>query len=272
MAARNDADKLNMTFFEQAKDKILMGPERKTLVMGEKEKKTTAYHEAGHALVALNVKGADPVHKISIIPRGMALGVTILLPEEDRVTMSKEQAEGIIAYAMGGRAAEEIIFGHYTTGAGDDIKKATDIARKMVCNWGMSEKIGPVALGRQNEEVFLGRDMGQSRPYSEQMAQDIDEEVRRILNDNYSNAVEILKSNDQTLERMADALLVRETLGSKDIELIVKGEDIVTSEERRVYKEAKESQERDRQSYRMSSKIKTDEPPPSPPADEPVTT
>ena len=143
-----------MEHFELAKDKVLMGPERRSLIMNEDEKRNTAYHEAGHALVGMLVGHVDPVHKISIIPRGQALGVTVMLPVEDRLTISKEYAEGMIAYAMGGRAAEELIFNRQTTGAGDDINKATDIARKMVCNWGMSEKLGPLALGKKSRRFF----------------------------------------------------------------------------------------------------------------------
>jgi cell division protease FtsH len=253
MAARFNADKLTMKFFELAKDKVLMGPERKSLVMGEKERRTTAYHEAGHAIVARSIKGADPVHKVSIVPRGYALGVTVLLPEEDRVTMSKEQAEGIIAYAMGGRAAEELIFGHYTTGAGDDIKKATDIARKMVCNWGMSDKIGPLALGRQNEEVFLGREMSTSRPYSEKMAEEIDEETRRFINLGYESALSVLRQHKSKLDAMAEALLIKESLDSKDIQRILDGEQIISDEERQTYEEAQKKHEADRRSARLAA-------------------
>jgi cell division protease FtsH len=253
MAARNNADKLTMNFFELAKDKVLMGPERKSLVMGEKEKKTTAYHESGHAIVARYVKGADPVHKVSIVPRGYALGVTVLLPDEDRVTMSKEQAEGIIAYAMGGRAAEELIFGHYTTGAGDDIKKSTDIARKMVCNWGMSEKIGPLALGRQNEEVFLGREMSSGRAYSEKMAEEIDEETRRFITVGYERALSILRQHKVQLDAMAEALLIKEVLDARDIQRILEGEQIVTEDERKTYAEAQKRHEDERKSVKAAS-------------------
>ncbi len=239
IAARSNADKISMHHFELAKDKVLMGPERRSMILGEHEKRTTAYHEAGHALVALKVKGADPVHKISIIPRGQALGVTILLPEEDRLTMSKEQAQGMIAYAMGGRAGEELIFGHYTTGAGDDIKKATSIARKMVCNWGMSEKIGPLALGRQQEEVFLGRELTQTKPYSERTAEEVDSEIRRFITEGYQRAFTILQENRKVLEAMAEALLVKEVLDRSEIERVAHGETILTESDKKNYEEAR---------------------------------
>jgi len=246
MSARANAENLTMRFFELAKDKVLMGPERKSLIMSERERKTTAYHESGHTIVARQVKGADPVHKVSIVPRGHALGVTVLLPDEDRVTMSKEQAEGMIAYAMGGRAAEELTFGHFTTGAGDDIKKATEIARKMVCNWGMSEKIGPLALGKQGDEVFLGREMTASRPYSEKMAEEIDQEVRRLISNGYERAIAILKEHKKTLDEMSDALLIKESLDGKDIERIMAGESIITDADRESYKSAQGRREADR--------------------------
>ena len=256
IAARKDAETISMHHFELAKDKVLMGPERRSMILNEKEKRTTAYHEAGHALVALNVMGADPVHKISIIPRGQALGVTILLPEEDKVTMSKEQAEGMIAYAMGGRAGEELIFGHYTTGAGDDIKKATSIARKMVCNWGMSEKIGPLSLGKQQEEVFLGRELTQDKPYSERTAEEVDAEIRQFINGGYERALKILEEKRKILEVMAETLLIKEVLDRKEIERIAAGEEILTEEDRRNYEEAKrrrESPEEDTEAEKKSS-------------------
>ena len=237
IAARQDCKKVTMTHFESAKDKVMMGPERKSMIISEREKRNTAYHEAGHCIVAKKVPGADPVHKITIIPRGHALGVTILLPTEDRLSMSKEFAEGMIAYAMGGRAAEEIVFGHTTTGAGNDLQKATDIARKMVCNWGMSEKIGPIALDNQEHEVFLGREWGHQQSYSQEVLADVDSEIRRILHDAYDRAVKILKDNRHILDEMAESLLIRETLESKDIDALLVGDKIVTEEEKREYNE-----------------------------------
>jgi cell division protease FtsH len=237
LAARNDAKVITMTHFEAAKDKVMMGPERKSMIIGEEEKRNTAYHEAGHCIVAKCIPGTDPVHKITIIPRGHALGVTILLPTEDRLSMSKEYAQGIIAYAMGGRAAEEIIFGLTTTGAGNDIQKATDIARKMVCTWGMSSNLGPVAWAAPDHEVFMGREFGHTDRYSEKVMEEIDTEVRQIVVTGYETAVRILRENKSVLDNMADALLIRETLESKEIDAIMRGEMLVTDEEREKYKE-----------------------------------
>lgn len=246
IAARKDCKQVTMTHFESAKDKVMMGPERKSMIISEKEKRNTAYHEAGHCIVAKKVPGADPVHKITIIPRGHALGVTILLPTEDRLSMSKEYAEGMIAYAMGGRAAEEVVFGHTTTGAGNDLQKATDIARKMVCNWGMSEKIGPISLDSQDHEVFLGREFGHQQTFSQEVLSDIDSEVRRFLNEGYDRAVKILRDNREILTEMSESLLIRETLESKDINALMEGEKIVTDDEKREYAEriAREKKER----------------------------
>jgi cell division protease FtsH len=231
IAARSDQKEVAMTHFELAKDKVLMGPERRSLIMSFEEKRNTAYHEAGHAIVGFMVGNVDPVHKVSIIPRGQALGVTVLLPEEDRLTITKEYAEGMIAYAMGGRAAEELIFHRQTTGAGDDIQKATDIARRMVCNWGMSEKLGPLALGKQNEEVFLGREMGGARNFSEKIAEEVDGEVHRIVTQGYKKALTLLKDHREHLETLAEALLVKESLDRKQIEAIMAGEVVVSKEE-----------------------------------------
>ena len=240
IAARGDCKEVRMEHFEQAKDKVLMGPERRSLIMNEDEKRNTAYHEAGHALVGMLVGHVDPVHKISIIPRGQALGVTVMLPVEDRLTISKEYAEGMIAYAMGGRAAEELIFNRQTTGAGDDINKATDIARKMVCNWGMSEKLGPLALGKKgNDEVFLGREISQSRNYSEKVAEEVDEEIHRLVTGGAKQAFKILKDHRDKLEVLAEALLIKETIDGEEIRRVLKGETIVTEEDRVRYEDAR---------------------------------
>ena len=238
IAARVDSKEVDMHHFELAKDKILMGPERKSMIMSVDEKRNTAYHEAGHAIVGLHSEGVDPVHKVSIIPRGQALGVTIMLPAEDRYTLTKEYAEGMIAYAMGGRAAEELIFDKQTTGASDDINKATDIARKMVCSWGMSEKLGPLSFGKDQEEVFLGREMGGSRNFSDSIAQDIDQEIHRIVTTGYKKAFNILKLNRDKLEALAESLLIKETLDRTQIELLMKGGVVVTEEERKAFYEA----------------------------------
>ena len=207
IAARSDETEVGMIHFEKAKDKVMMGPERRSMIISEDEKRTTSYHEAGHCIVAKMVKGADPVHKITIIPRGQALGVTILLPTEDRLSMSKKYAQGMIAYAMGGRAAEEIVFDHFTTGASNDLQKATDIARKMVCQWGMSEVLGPISVGTGQHEVFLGKEVGHNDSYSEKMFLDIDSEVRKFLDEGYTFAVKVLKEKKDILIEMSETLL-----------------------------------------------------------------
>lgn len=241
IAARTNCKEVNMEHFELAKDKVLMGPERRSLIMSEEEKRNTAYHEAGHAIVGMLIGHVDPVHKISIIPRGQALGVTIMLPQEDRLTITKEYAEGMIAYAMGGRAAEELIFNRQTTGAGDDINKATDIARKMVCNWGMSEKLGPVSFGKKGgDEVFMGREFGgTSKTYSEKIAEEIDEEIHRLVANGAKSANKILKDYKVQLEALAEALLIKETIDGEDIKLILAGNHIITEDDRRRYDESR---------------------------------
>ena len=188
LAARADKDRVDGHDFEMAKDKVLMGPERRSMIISENDKRVTAYHEAGHALVGKMMKGSDPVHKVTIIPRGRALGLTQQLPMEDRLNLSKDGAQDQIAVAMGGRVAEELVFGQITTGASNDIQVATDLARKMVCEWGMSDKLGPLHFGRREEMVFLGRDFAEQKDYSEQTAIEIDAEVRRIVTENYERA------------------------------------------------------------------------------------
>ena len=223
LAARNDKDKLDRTDFEQAKDKVLMGPERRSLIISDKDKRVTAYHEGGHALVGKMIEGSDPVHKVTIIPRGRALGLTQQLPVEDRLNVSKDLANGQIAVAMGGRVAEEIMFGQITTGATSDIRSATDLARKMVCEWGMSEKLGPLHFGRNDEMVFLGRDFVEHKEYSEQTAREIDAEIRRIVMENCEQAKKIVLGNLDKLRLIADALLERETLDGSEIDLLLAG-------------------------------------------------
>lgn len=224
IAAREDKTKVSMVDFEAARDKIQMGSERRSMVMSEKDLEVTAYHEAGHALVTALLDGeTDPLHKVTIIPRGRALGLTMSLPTEDRYSMSKTYALNQIAILMGGRLAEEIIFNEVTTGAGNDIERATDIARKMTCEWGMSEKLGPLAFGTKNGEVFLGRDMMQSSDYSEQTAQEIDAEVRSLVRGQYEKARHILQSNLELLHKMAKALLVYETIDATDISTLLAG-------------------------------------------------
>ena len=223
LAARVNKKFLEMADFEHAKDKVLMGVERKSMVLSENEKRTTAYHEAGHTLVGKFMPGTDPIHKVTIIPRGMALGVTQTLPNEDRVNLSREKAENNIAFLMGGRVAEELVLKQKTTGAGNDIERATELARRMVCEWGMSDVLGPVTFGKKEEAIFLGREIAQHRDYSEQTAQTIDREVRDIVERNYRRAKEILNSKIQILHDLAKALLEYETLDGAEVERIVSG-------------------------------------------------
>jgi len=235
LAARKNKRKVEMNDFEEAKDKVMMGMERKSLIITEEEKRTTAYHEIGHVLVARMIPEADPVHKVTIIPRGRALGVTSYLPIDEKHTYSKEYLEAIITYALGGRAAEKIVFEHYTTGAGNDIEKATNIARKMVCEWGMSEKMGPMSYGAKEEEIFLGREIQKHRDYSEKTAIEIDEEIRGIVNKAMNRAEKILKDNIDLLHKLSKELLEREILDSEEIERIIKGEELppVPAEEKK---------------------------------------
>lgn len=226
LAARKNKKKVSMEDFEEAKDKVMMGMERKSLIISEEEKKITAYHEIGHVLVAKMLPEADPVHKVTIIPRGRALGVTTYLPVDEKHTYSKEYLEAMITYALGGRAAEKIVFKRYTTGAGNDIEKATNIARKMVCEWGMSEKLGPLAYGAKEEEIFLGREITKHKDYSEQTAQEIDAEVKKIVTSCMERAEMILKENIELLHKLSKELLEREILDSEEIEKIMKGEEL----------------------------------------------
>jgi len=226
LAARKNKSKIDESDFEEAKDKIMMGMERKSMIISEEEKKVTSYHEIGHVLVALKTPAADPVHKVTIIPRGRALGVTTYLPVDEKHTYSKDYLEGMITYALGGRAAEKVVFDQFTTGAGNDIEKATSIARKMVCEWGMSEKLGPLAYGKKEEEIFLGREITKHTDYSELTAQAIDAEVKFIINNAMLRSEEILKENMQLLHRLSSELLEREILDSEEIKKIVNGEEL----------------------------------------------
>ncbi len=221
-AARINKKSVEMTDFEAAKDKVLMGVERKSLLISEKEKKNTAYHEAGHTLVAKLLPGTDPIHKVTIIPRGRALGLTQQLPVDEKYTYSKEYLYTNIAVLLGGRAAEELMLNHMTTGAGNDIERATDLARKMVCEWGMSEKLGPLTFGKKQEEIFLGREITQHRDYSEQTAIMIDDEVKRLVIENYDRAKKLLNDNINTLKALAEALLEKEVLDGPEIEEIIR--------------------------------------------------
>jgi cell division protease FtsH len=210
-----------MADFESAKDKVLMGVERKSLILSEEEKRTTAYHEAGHALVAKILPGTDPVHKVTIIPRGRALGLTMQLPTDDRYTYPKEYLYNNIAILMGGRVAEELVLNFVTTGAGNDIERATDLARRMVCEWGMSEKLGPLTFGKKEQEIFLGREISQHRDYSEHTAIEIDNEVKRLVMENYERAKTILQTHMKALKALAEALLEKEVLDAPEIDKII---------------------------------------------------
>jgi cell division protease FtsH len=227
LAGRMGKTQVENDDFDRAKDKILMGLERKTMIISDEEKKNTAYHEAGHTMVAKLIPGTDPVHKVSIIPRGMALGITLQLPTADRYSYDREHLLNNIAILLGGRAAEEIALKHMTTGAGNDIERATALARKMVTEWGMSDKMGPLAYGKKEEQIFLGREIAQHRDYSEHTAIEIDQEVKRIVSDNYERAKKLIGDRKETLDRLTKALLEKETLDGPEIEAIVNGQPAV---------------------------------------------
>jgi cell division protease FtsH len=223
LAARKKKKAVDMDDFEDAKDKVMIGIQRKSVILTDDEKKVTAYHESGHALVAALTPGADPIHKVTIIPRGRALGVTTQLPIDEKHTYTKDFIEGRLAILLGGRAAESMIFNELTTGAGDDIEQATKIARKMVCEWGMSENLGPMTFGKKNEEIFLGREIQSHRDYSETTAKLIDTEVVKVIRKAEKSAKQILKKNDKILHAMASALLKHETIDLKDVKNILDG-------------------------------------------------
>ena len=221
LAARQSKTTVENTDLEAAKDKVLMGVERKSMIISEEEKKNTAYHEAGHALVAKLTPGTDPIHKVSIIPRGRALGVTQQLPIDDKYTYSRDYLIKALQVLMGGRAAEEIALHHMTTGAGNDIERATELARKMVTEWGMSEKLGPLAFGKKDEQIFLGREIAQHKDYSEKTAVDIDEEVKRLVLEAYTAAKNLLTEQYVLLDKFAKKLLEIETMDSAEIEQMI---------------------------------------------------
>ena len=224
LAARLGKEKVEMVDLEQAKDKVLMGVERKSMIIPLEERMITAFHEAGHTLVAKMIPGTDPIHKVTIIPRGRALGLTQQLPLDEKHTYPKDYLLNNIAVMMGGRAAEELVLKRQTTGAGNDIERSTEIARKMVCEWGMSEKLGPLTFGQKEEQIFLGREFAQHRDYSEETARLIDNEIRMIVNQSYEKAKDLLQKNLTTLEKLANALLEKEVLDANQIESIIKGE------------------------------------------------
>ncbi len=228
LAARDGSDKVAMLHFEEAKDKVMLGAERRSLVLTDSERELTAYHEAGHAVIGLRLPGLDPVHKVTIVPRGRALGITASLPEEDRHSYTKEWLEGQLCMLFGGRVAEEFTFGpdKITTGAGNDIERATAMARQMVTRFGMSDVIGLMAVGQGDQEVFLGRELVQRREVSEHTAQQVDQEIKRVLDEAEQSAISIIKEHGDLLERVAQALLDRETLGSTEIDLLDAGEEL----------------------------------------------
>jgi cell division protease FtsH len=224
-AARYNRKSVHMYDFEVAKDKVMMGAERKSMLLTDEEKRVTAYHEAGHTLVSALREHSDPLHKVTIIPRGMALGVTVYLPEEDQHTVTKDYLETRLATLMGGRCAEEIFLKQMTTGAGSDIERSTELARKMVCEFGMS-KLGPMTFGKKEEQIFLGREIAQHRDFSDDTAKQIDAEVRGFVDAAYKSAYTILESNQDIMHRMAAALLERETLDANEIKLIIEGKEL----------------------------------------------
>jgi cell division protease FtsH len=222
LAARQDKKTVEMLDFENAKDKVLMGVERRSMIISDSEKRTIAYHEAGHALVADLLPGADPLHKVTIIPRGRALGLTQQLPTDDKYNYSREYLTNRITILLGGRAAEEVVFQQQTTGAGDDLEKATEMARKMVCEWGMSDKMGPLTFGKSEEHIFLGREMTRAKDYSEDTAILIDSEIKRIVTEAASRARQMLEVNLEKLHALARALLERESLDGEEIARILR--------------------------------------------------
>ena len=226
IAARKGKDKIYMEDFEEAKDKVLMGTERKSMIISEREKRLIAYHEAGHALVAKLIPGADPVHKVTIIPRGLALGVTQQLPEEDRHVHTKDYLLKLITVLLGGRAAEEIVFGQQTTGAANDLERATEIARKMVCAFGMSERLGPLTFGKKDELIFLGKELATHKEYSEKTAEEIDEEVKNIVISCYEEAKWLLKENRDALEAIVKALLEKEVISGEELDELLSQFDL----------------------------------------------
>jgi len=225
-AARINRDKVTMEDFEIAKDKVMMGMERRSLIISDEEKKSTAYHEAGHVLVSKLIPGSDPVHKVTIIPRGRALGVTSYLPIDERHTYSRNYCESLLCHLMGGRVAEKLVFKQLTTGAGNDIERATELARKMICEWGMSEKLGPVTFGKKEEEIFLGREIATHRDFSEKTAEEIDDEIRKTVLIAEEKTEKLLSKDIDKLHDLAGALLEREILDGEEIDLILNGKPL----------------------------------------------
>ncbi len=245
-AARKNKHQVDMNDFEIAKDKILMGGERRSMVISEEDRRVTAFHEAGHTIVGQSLKGLDPIHKVTIVPRGMALGVTQTLPEKEMLNMSKTKATSMIAFLFGGRAAEEVALNDVTTGASNDIERATELARSMVCEWGMSDKIGPISLEKKEGPVFLGMQSNERRDYSDEKAKEIDLEVDRLIGDAYKSAKKILKDKRPILDEMAKALLELETITGKDVQMLMDGDKVEALIEKRATAKAKLEEENER--------------------------
>ena len=226
LAARKNKKSVEMEDLEEARDKVMMGPERKSKILSEREKKLASYHEVGHAIVARELPDMDPIHKITIIPRGLARGLTQFLPEDERYIYNKSYCMNILASMLGGRAAEEIIFGEVSSGAGNDLEKATELARKMVGEWGMSDRLGPVSFGKNNGVVFIGKEIATHRDYSEKTAQEIDAEIRRFVEEAYKKAKSILLKRKDYLIKVAELLQKRETITGEELDRILAGEDI----------------------------------------------
>ncbi len=259
-AARERKSAVEMTDFEEAKDKVLMGAERRSLILSDEEKRNTAYHEAGHAMVALSLEHTDPVHKVTIIPRGRALGATQTIPVDDKHTYTKAFLEDQLAYAMGGRAAEEVFLKHLTTGAGNDIDRATDIARKMVCEWGMSEKMGPLSFGKQEEHIFLGREIAQAHDMSQKTWEVIDTEIKNLVIRNYERAKKVIVECEDKVELIAQALLEREVLDGKEIDMLLEGKELPE----RAPRQSRREPEADKKDEAVGESFGGPEPEPSP--------
>jgi cell division protease FtsH len=225
LAARLGKEKVDMNDFEMSKDKVLMGAERRSMIISEEEKRNTAYHEAGHTLVAKMLPGTDPIHKVTIIPRGRALGLTQQLPIDEKHTYPKDFLMNNLVIFLGGRVAEELVLEQLTTGAGNDLERATELARKMVCEWGMSDELGPLTFGKKEEQIFLGREISQHRDYSEETARKIDLEVKKLILESYEKAKNILAENLEVLHRLAQSLLEKESLDGDTIDRLIQGPD-----------------------------------------------
>jgi cell division protease FtsH len=221
LAARKSKKEIEMEDFEHAKDKVLMGVERRSMIIPYQERRNAAYHEAGHALVARMIPGSDPIHKVTIIPRGRALGITQQLPIDERHTYSKDYLLDNITILLGGRVAEELVLNHQTTGAGNDIERATELARKMICEWGMSERLGPLNYGKKEEHIFLGKEIAQHRDFSERTAREIDKELQKTVNGCFDRAKQIVKANMEALHAIANKLLEKEVLDGQEIDVII---------------------------------------------------